>query len=79
MGMVTYDGMTEPRFVGDKQYQFSIYPWHHPWRFMNRGQIYAYEKYLAKLGEQLALLRMKDITEVQAILHVRTTFLFQTP
>jgi hypothetical protein len=43
---------------------------------MRRPQVYAYEKYLAKLAEELAKMELPDVVEVSYLIEIRSYKMF---
>jgi len=44
---------------------------------MRKGQVYAYEKYLAKLAEEIAKLQLRGVTEVRSCIVVNAATSFK--
>ncbi|MDP3934656.1 MAG: hypothetical protein Q8Q46_00295 [Candidatus Giovannonibacteria bacterium] len=51
----------------EKTCWFTIFPKYHSIR---KGQVYAYERYLAKLAEELVKKRLPFVAEVRSVLHI---------
>ena len=49
----------------------------HNWHNLRRPQVYAYEKYLAKLAEELSKKKIPYITEVRSVMEVVTATSFR--
>jgi len=54
---------------------FSIHP---KWDNLRKAQVYAYEKYLTKLAEELAKKKLSGIAEVRSVIEVRAATSFRT-
>jgi len=53
---------------------FHVYP---KWDSLRKGQVYAYERYLAKLAEELAKRFSGAVTEVRSVIEVRAATSFK--
>jgi len=63
------------RFYGGRSnyFWFDIYPY----GSLRKGQVYAYEKYLAKIAEELAKRRIPGVDLVQGIIEMRSSTSFR--
>ena len=53
---------------------FHVYPVN---KFIRKGQVYAYEKYLDKIAEELAKKKLPGVVEVRSVLEVHTISSFK--
>lgn len=55
--------------IPEKVCCFNVFP---RYSSLRRGQVYAYEKYLAKIAEELAKRKLPNVCEVTSVIHVHS-------